>query len=175
MDKRDRFDAVGAESLAKLLRIAHTGVDMAAPVDLDAVARDIGLSTEEREVFERRLSETRKWLEADESRAKRFRDAPIQVLGERFEGLKERIPKGLLEIAGGGVASPCSSGPPSGLYNDCAMELLRRVGVWAAQGPGNRTTFVTDPDAAVDAVAGSAPMEAVVLVKGALRAVRQYP
>ena len=173
--KKDDQPGTKGEPRAKLLRNVYTTSDVSASVDLEALSKELGLSKEQKSAFTKRLEDARHWLRADEGRLKRFQESPIEVLTERFSDIKQAIPKDLSDAMAHAKTGPCASVPPTGVYNACALELLARVAVWVAQGPGHRTAFETNPDTAVDAVAGTSPIEAVSIVKGALLAARRYP
>jgi hypothetical protein len=117
--------------------------------------------------IEERIVKARKWLAADRERKLRFERAPVRTLVELFPDLRDKLPKELLPGLGGDLDSACAQ-LPSGAYDACVFELLQRVAVWLGQSPTHRDEFSRNPTAAVDAVAGSAPREAIAITKAAL-------
>jgi hypothetical protein len=163
------------ESPKKLFRNVRVNSDLSKAVDVDAISKEFKLSQEQTTEFKKKLKEVRRWLEEDKERLENFQESPLEIRDGFLPGIKSQVPKDVSRFIVPEVSNPCAAGPASGLYNDCVIELLRRVATWTGQNVDNRSVFISDPDVVVDEVSGSAPVEAVLLTKVALRAARRYP
>jgi hypothetical protein len=123
-----------------------------------------------------RIASFRQSVLADPQLASRFKEDPLAVLVQLHPSLRAELPGLLLRGVEAQLDSaPCRHSPSGGAYDSCAQQLLQRVAQWIAQGPENEAAFHEDPDAAVDAVAGRSPREAVALTKAALQRARRIP
>jgi hypothetical protein len=151
------------------------GTDIDTKIDFLKVAEELKLSTSDRADFERKVKDVKASLDSDPRLTERFREAPLNVIAERFPEVKANIDRHFPGQLREDADSSCTGRAPSGAYIPCSTELLQKLVVWIGQSPGHLDAFERDLDVGVDAVAGSAPLEAVVLTKAALRRARQYP
>jgi hypothetical protein len=84
------------QSTTQLLGNAHTNTDLNVPLDIEAVAKELKLSAEQRAQFESQVKDVKSWLESDKERFAKFKLAPVEVLGERIPGIEKTIPKDLM-------------------------------------------------------------------------------
>ena len=143
--------------------------------DLQAFAEAAGLDREQTQLLGERVAAARHAVQ-EAGLAERFAAAPLSILLEVMPELRDRIPEELRPLVrdevGEGV---CAEKCPTGIYDACVGELLRRVLLWVSHTSGNRAAFEADPGTAVEAVRGTAPAEAVVLAKNALERARRFP
>jgi hypothetical protein len=127
------------------------------------------LDTKTAEQIKESITQMRAWIMEDKDRLAQFQASPLITLQEKFPNLLNTLPEILLSGLDDDLStSACSELPPSSIYADCVIEILRRVAMWIRRSPANHDRYVENSDAAVDTVAGSAPTIAIALAKDAI-------